>query len=119
LLISRRSLPCRARSFGGNHIGDAGAESLAKALPASKLETLYVNSNHIGDAGAAALAKALPASKLLKLDVAYNEIGDAGAAAFAKTLPETKQLKVLDFEDNKISPVGVGLMKPFGKRVAL
>jgi len=26
---------------------------------------------------------------------------------------------VLDFEDNKISAVGVELMKPFGKRVAL
>jgi hypothetical protein len=56
----------RLARLAGNQIGDAGATSLAAALPQMpSLTTLHLSStapagNQIGDAGAAALAAALP-----------------------------------------------------------
>ena len=64
----------------------AGAEALAKALPAcTSLHSLWLQGNKIGDTGAEALAKVLPACASLRdLYLGDNNIGDTGKAAVKK-----------------------------------
>jgi len=59
-----------------NHIGDQGAQFLAKALETNTtLTTLDLCNNHIGDQGAQFLAKALETNTTLTtLDLSCNQI---------------------------------------------
>jgi hypothetical protein len=92
-------------NIGLNNIGDAGAASIATELPNSKLETLNIGSNKIGDAGVASIATALPNSQLKALNIYYNGIGNAGAASIATALPNS-QLGKLYINGNKITDAG-------------
>lgn len=65
--------------LSGNHIGDRGAERLAKVLPGAVGE-LKLDQNEIGDGGAIALQEQLAFSKVRALDLGGNYI-DGGAIA--------------------------------------
>ena len=78
-------------SFGGMHVGDAGASALAAALDRGalpRLENLVLSWAAIGDAGLVALAPALrqrPA--LARLGLERNPLGDEGIAALVAPPP--------------------------------
>ena len=127
------SVTCLFLSY--NQIEDAGAQSVAAMLQASKLVELDLSVNYIGhaggryladalrlnttltrlslgdnrlyDVGAAALAAALQANATLReLELYDNGVGDAGAAAFAEALRVNSALRILDLGSNGITPVG-------------
>ena len=79
----------------GNHIGDQGAEALARGMP-QRLKRLRLQSRfglptHLGcslsAAGIASLAAVLPPT-LEEFDVRGNLIGNQGADALAKGIPQ-------------------------------
>ena len=109
LRIIRNMLPWFLPSFYLNllccHITDAGAIKLAKLLPYSKLEYIWLGDNQIGDAGAIKLAEMLPSSKLTSLSLWCNQITDAGAIRLAEALPSSS-LTELDLRGNQITNVG-------------
>ena len=71
-------------------VTDAGAASLALALPGSRVGSLLLSGNMIGDAGAVALAAALPdAPNLRELVLSGNAVGEDGAKALLNALPKS------------------------------
>jgi len=80
--IEELSLGCH---LGGNPLGDWGAISLAKLLPASLLH-LRLEKCDIGPLGVKMLAEVLPKCKLLSLSLDANPITDAGAQHLVKVL---------------------------------
>jgi hypothetical protein len=80
-----------------SNIGNAGAITIANALPKTKLTSLHFYSCNIRDAGAIAIANALPETKLtsLRLDGANNNITAASATAIANVLPYTSLTSLL------------------------
>ena len=82
-------------------MNDRGAEALANALPASKLEVLDLSSQFIGDEGAGALAQALlKGSQLYDLRLNGNDVHMAGATSLAAALSTGVALKHLSLTIN-------------------
>ncbi|MDY7573103.1 hypothetical protein [Actimicrobium sp. CCI2.3] len=84
-------------NVSGNHIGDAGAQSLAAN---ETITNLKVNFNGIGAAGAQALAAN---NTITKLELDNNRIGAAGAQALATN----RTLTQLSVHSNFIGDAGV------------
>jgi hypothetical protein len=57
-----------------NQITDAGAATLAQALPGSQVKDLSLHGNQITDMGAAALAEALSGSQATGLGLGHNQM---------------------------------------------
>ncbi len=90
---------------GVNHIGQEGAEALAKALAAkeAKLRTLRIDSNHVGEA-AVVFAEALKSAgcPIEHLDLGDNNVGDIGASAVASALQTNSRLRTLGLSCNGV-----------------
>jgi Ran GTPase-activating protein (RanGAP) involved in mRNA processing and transport len=81
--------------FGGNSIGDAGANKLAEILPEmTNLKMIYLCNSDIGENGVLDLVVVLPTS-IEDLLLADDMIGDKGARAVAgKSLPKIMELRM-------------------------
>jgi hypothetical protein len=111
-----RSLTCKASTklvllqLGGNEIGNAGAQHLARMLKNNQvLGALQLGSNEIGDDGAVALANVLRTHNqtLLMLELEANQIGDVGITALAQAVTKNSSLTHLLVKKNpRVTPVG-------------
>ena len=114
LLKSRKKGGCRLEglNMGANMIGNAGAASLAAALPANHtLTTLTLSLNRIGVPGAAALATGLRKNKTLRtLDLLGNCLGDEGAREIAGGLAVNNGVWAINLRQNEVRERGVGAM---------
>jgi len=93
-------------NLSGEEIGDEGAVVLAKTLPLTQVNKLYIQGNSIGQEGAKAIAKAIPNSNLEELYIYKNSIGNQGLNAIAEELPAS-QLKVLNVSGNSLCHKGI------------
>ncbi|WP_341757468.1 hypothetical protein [Candidatus Tisiphia endosymbiont of Ditula angustiorana] len=93
--------------LNGEHIGEAGAKSLAEALKDNKsITTLDLRNNQIGDAGAKGLAEALKINQsITTLHLHYNQIADAGAKGLAEGLKINPYITTLSLHNNQIGDV--------------
>jgi len=111
LLKSRKKGGCRLEllNMGSNMIGNAGAVSLAAALPANHiLTTLTLSLNRIGVPGAAALALGLRKNTALRtLDLLGNCLGDEGAHEIASGLSANTGLSAVNLRQNQVGERGV------------
>ena len=89
-------------------ITDAGVVAIARFLPTSKLETLFISAG-ISDVGAIALAAALPCPKLTKLSIWGNGITDVGARALAGVLGKSHLTELILFSI-RFTDVGVSVL---------
>lgn len=89
-----------------NDIGDAGARSLAAALP--RLHTLRLACNGVGAEGAKHLAEALqrPDCRTRTLDLTRCPVGGDGAAALAAALRCGARLRTLELGSCGVGPRG-------------
>jgi Ran GTPase-activating protein (RanGAP) involved in mRNA processing and transport len=89
LTVSELALP-------RNRISDAGAASLARALPASGLVALDLRDNDIGPAGCRKLVDALKrCPDLAEVRLDGNPLGEEGGAAVAELVATHPQLRAL------------------------
>ncbi|MCP2328408.1 Ran GTPase-activating protein (RanGAP) involved in mRNA processing and transport [Hamadaea flava] len=100
-----------------NHLGDAGAQTLAEAADGRPM-TIGLGANGLTPAGTAALAEHLTAWRVLDLGrppserallAVPNEVGDTGAAALAQALPSA-QLRRLDLRRTGVGGRGARLL---------
>ena len=94
-----------ALELGGNRILTLGACAIAKILPHTQIEVLFLNDNSIRDMAALALAKALPHTQLKALFLRGNLISDWGAKALAAAIPRSKLVE-LSLSNNPIGLEG-------------
>ena len=89
------------------HLGDAGAIALARALQTNQqLRHLHLNSCKIGNVGIQALADALKINNTLSaLSLEGNAIDGTGIAMLADALETNTSLRMLHFEDLR-NPIG-------------
>jgi hypothetical protein len=94
--------------LSGNHIEDAGAESLAGVLrQCAALAHLDFSENQIGEAGAVSLAGVLgQCTAMAHLNLSNNEIGPDGAESLAGVLGQCAALAHLDLGLNQIGEAG-------------
>ncbi len=71
--------------MGGNDLGPEGVRALVKSPHLKKLKTLNFYRNWLKDEGAIVLAEENELEKLEEMDLAQNEIGDAGVIALSKS----------------------------------
>ncbi|MGF1430856.1 ribonuclease inhibitor [Kitasatospora sp. LaBMicrA B282] len=109
--------------LGGNRLGPAGAEQLARLLLAGATEELYASAAGLGDAGGQTVAAALeqaPPGRLRRLSLASNGIGPqpaarlvAAAAAAGVELLDLGRVKaagVLGAADNRLDAEAMGTL---------
>jgi hypothetical protein len=92
--------------YGQRSVGPAGTARVARALPrhAGALRTLALYGCDAGDAGARSLAAALPSLRRLEtLDLRWNAVGDAGAASIARAAAQCAALRRVDLRFNALS----------------
>ncbi|KAL1525623.1 hypothetical protein AB1Y20_020476 [Prymnesium parvum] len=99
-----RNMSLECLDLSGNHLDNAGAAHLARALRmsnSSRLHTLRLRQNeYIGDDGVAALARLLTGvPTLMHLDLSGNRIGDAGAASLLNAT-RGSTISEIQLEDN-------------------
>lgn len=108
---------------GGNMIGAAGWQALARVLPELRtLRKLWTNgSSGMGDEGAAALAPGLAAAAALTfVDLSHNSIGDAGAQMLlGAALAGCRRLGVMAMRGNDVSARGVAALARLSGSVAI
>jgi hypothetical protein len=96
--------PLEELNLNNNNFSRHGLEALMSALPATKVQTLYLDDNNIDHKGAHVLAKHSLNCDLRKLSLYRNNIGDAGAAFFVEELPKKDcRIERLDLRSNGIS----------------
>lgn len=100
-------------SFGGNAIGDDGAEALAGADGLAKIRKLDLGNNGIRADGMIALADSPLLSKLEELEIQYNKLQTKGAIALAGSVA-AKTLRAVNIAHNWIGTKGATAL--FGKQ---
>ena len=103
----------RSVNLSHNHIGNAGAVALGKALSsgAPAMRKLFLHENRIGDDGVTALALSMRPSgapHLRDIRLAFNRFGDAGMVALAEAWGEGggAELRELNVSANEIGDEG-------------
>jgi hypothetical protein len=71
--------------LGGNRIGPAGAEALARSERLASLRALALDGNPVGRGGAEALASSPLLGRLAELSLNEAGLDDAGALALARS----------------------------------
>jgi hypothetical protein len=97
----------------GNHLGNAGTESLARAVGWGRLGVLDLSCNDVGDRGIEALAASPILTNVRELDlgshhmIGDNVFGDRGALALAYS-PHLEQIAELRLQEmgGRISAAG-------------
>jgi hypothetical protein len=88
-----RGAPLERLFLGGNGLAAADAPLLAALIRDAGVRELYLPANHLGDAGAATLAAAATAAAHpVRLGLGGNGIGPAGARALADALGSIESL---------------------------
>lgn len=94
--VWKRNTSVTELSLSINHVTDDGAKAIAAALAGhgGALSSLEVDRNRIGDEGAISLIRALPAT-IRRLDLSGNDITDATVKAFVEYM-ESGECKCRD-----------------------
>jgi len=96
--------------FGGNEIGDEGAQNLITSLPSS-MEQIFLFGCDIGDAGASKLFAKLCVSekfsKVWALGLNGNPISNVGAKALSNCLKTNPSLADIGFSFTKMTDMGI------------
>ncbi|MFQ5482146.1 MAG: hypothetical protein ACE5ER_05255 [Nitrospinaceae bacterium] len=93
-------------NLGGNKIGDAGVDLLARCEVFSKLKWLELGGNDLGPNGIRTLIKAPFMKRLKTLNLYRNWLKDEGAIILAEE-NELAQVEEMDLAQNEISDAGV------------
>ncbi|QPJ61224.1 MAG: hypothetical protein G3M70_04695 [Candidatus Nitronauta litoralis] len=96
----------RRVNMGGNKIGDAGADLLARCEAMAKVKWLEMGGNDLGPEGVRALIRSPHLSKLKTLNFYRNWIRDDGAIILAEE-NELEKLEDLDLAQNEIGDPGM------------
>ncbi|MCA9482407.1 MAG: hypothetical protein KC553_01600 [Nitrospina sp.] len=96
----------RRVNLGGNKIGDAGADLLARCEAMSKVKWLEMGGNDLGPEGLRALIKSPHLRKLKTLNLYRNFIRDEGATLLAEE-NELDKLEDMDIAQNEIGDPGL------------
>ncbi len=96
----------RRVNMGGNKIGDAGADLLARSETMAKVKWLEMGGNDLGPEGVRALIRSPHLAKLKTLNFYRNWIRDEGATILAEE-NELEKLEDLDLAQNEIGDPGM------------
>ena len=96
----------RRINLGGNKIGDAGAELLARTEWVSKVNWLELGGNDLGPEGIRAIIRSPHLKKLKTLNLYRNWLRDEGAVILAEE-NELKKLEEMDLAQNEIGDTGL------------
>lgn len=96
----------RRINLGGNKVGDAGADLLARCEAVSKVKWLEMGGNDLGPEGVRALVHSPHLRKLKTLNFYRNWIRDEGAIILAEE-NELEKLEDMDLAQNEIGDPGL------------